>query len=55
MPLSVGGSVQLADDTDRTDPARLRRFIAEHRVTWGFVTPAVLSCSTRSRCPAGGW
>ncbi|MDP9845617.1 amino acid adenylation domain-containing protein [Streptosporangium lutulentum] len=53
VPLSVGGSVQLADDTDRTDPARLRRFIAEHRVTWGFVTPAVLSLLDPVTLP--GW
>ncbi|GAT70866.1 non-ribosomal peptide synthetase [Planomonospora sphaerica] len=43
VPLTVGGAVQLAGAADRADPARLQRFIAGHRVTWGFVTPAVLS------------
>ncbi|MFF5204858.1 amino acid adenylation domain-containing protein [Streptosporangium sp. NPDC000396] len=43
VPLAVGGALQLAGDADRADPARLQRFVAEHRVTWGVITPAVLS------------
>ncbi|WP_067143846.1 non-ribosomal peptide synthetase [Microtetraspora malaysiensis] len=43
VPLVVGATIYLAGDADRADPARLRRFIAEHRTTWGFITPAVLS------------
>ena len=42
-PLTVGGSVQLLGERDRDDPTRLRRFIAEHGVNWGFITPSVLS------------
>ncbi|MFI6794993.1 amino acid adenylation domain-containing protein [Streptosporangium canum] len=53
VPLAVGGAVQLAGDADRTDPARLQRFIAEHGVTWGFVTPAVLSLLDPATLP--GW
>ncbi|WP_406318545.1 amino acid adenylation domain-containing protein [Streptosporangium sp. NBC_01639] len=53
VPLSVGGSVQLAAETDRTDPARLQRFITEHRVTWGILTPAVLSLLDPAALP--GW
>lgn len=43
VPLAFGGSVQLATEADRADPTRLRRFVAEHGVDWGFVTPAVLA------------
>ncbi|MGV9775615.1 amino acid adenylation domain-containing protein [Streptosporangium sp. NPDC003464] len=43
VPLIVGGSVHIAGDADRSDPTRLQRFVAEHRITWGFVTPAVLA------------
>ncbi|WP_433217241.1 amino acid adenylation domain-containing protein [Microtetraspora malaysiensis] len=43
VTLSVGATINLVGDADRADPARLERFIAEHRVTWGFITPAVLS------------
>ncbi|QSB16307.1 amino acid adenylation domain-containing protein [Natronosporangium hydrolyticum] len=42
VTLAHGGCVALAGDSDRTDPARLQRFAAEHQVTWGVVTPAVL-------------
>jgi mycobactin peptide synthetase MbtE len=42
-PLTVGGSVQLLGERDRDDPVRLHRFIAGHRVNWGFITPSVLS------------
>ncbi|GAA4231701.1 amino acid adenylation domain-containing protein [Streptosporangium album] len=53
VPLSVGGSVQLAGEDDRTDPARLERFIAGHRVDWGVITPAVLSLLDPAALP--GW
>ncbi|WP_433260474.1 amino acid adenylation domain-containing protein [Actinosynnema sp. CS-041913] len=41
-PLAVGGSVHLVGSEDRADPARLDRFLREHRVTWLVVTPVVL-------------
>ncbi|MEV0972896.1 amino acid adenylation domain-containing protein [Microtetraspora glauca] len=53
VPLAVGGTVLLAGDADRADPARLQRFVAEHRVTWGFLTPAVLSLLDPDTLP--GW
>ncbi|WP_066949626.1 non-ribosomal peptide synthetase [Microtetraspora fusca] len=53
VPLAVGATVLLVGDVDRTDPARLRRFIAEHRVNWGFLTPAVLSLLDPAALP--GW
>ncbi|WP_433256787.1 amino acid adenylation domain-containing protein [Streptosporangium sp. CA-135522] len=53
VPLTVGGAIQLAGDADRTDPARLQRFVSEHRVTWGVVTPAVLSLLDPAALP--GW
>ncbi|MEV6521213.1 amino acid adenylation domain-containing protein [Longispora sp. NPDC051575] len=43
VTLSVGGAVQLVGDADRRDPARLHRFLREHRVTWGMATPTVLA------------
>ena len=43
VPLAHGGSVALTTDEDRADPARLQRFAAAHRVTWGLVTPAMLT------------
>jgi amino acid adenylation domain-containing protein len=43
LPLGAGGSVQLVGEQDRADPVRLQRFITEHRVTWSFVTPAILA------------
>jgi non-ribosomal peptide synthetase component F len=42
LPLTAGGQVCLLGDLDRTDPERLQRFAAEHRVTWGFVPPSLL-------------
>jgi amino acid adenylation domain-containing protein len=42
VPLSVGGEIELLREADRTDPTRLQRFVEEHEVTWGFVTPALL-------------
>ncbi|WP_242454354.1 non-ribosomal peptide synthetase [Bailinhaonella thermotolerans] len=41
-PLTRGGAVQLVPDEDRVDPGRLRRFLREHDVTWGFIPPALL-------------
>ncbi|MFS1303918.1 amino acid adenylation domain-containing protein [Streptosporangium longisporum] len=41
-PLASGGCVQLVPDEDRTDPARLQRFLEAHDVTWGFIPPALL-------------
>lgn len=38
----AGGEICLVGDEDRADPGRLQRFAAEHRVTWGFVSPALL-------------
>jgi len=42
LPLAMGGQVCLAGDTDRTDPARLQRFAAEHAVTSGYLPPSLL-------------
>ena len=42
-PAGPRGSVALTTDEDRADPARLQRFAAAHRVTWGLVTPAMLT------------
>ncbi|WP_228561742.1 non-ribosomal peptide synthetase [Catenulispora rubra] len=42
VPLAVGASVQLAAEPDRTDPARLRRFLIGHRVTFGSLPPMLL-------------
>ncbi|MFJ2031594.1 amino acid adenylation domain-containing protein [Streptosporangium sp. NPDC087985] len=53
VPLALGGALQLAGDADRTDPARLQRFIAAHEVTWGVITPAVLSLLDPAALP--GW
>ncbi|WP_433342577.1 amino acid adenylation domain-containing protein [Micromonospora sp. CA-111912] len=43
VPLLLGGAVQFLGADDRSDPARLTRFVAEHEVNWGFITPTVLS------------
>ncbi|TDP95214.1 amino acid adenylation domain-containing protein [Labedaea rhizosphaerae] len=40
--LMVGASIQLAAESDRADPERLRRFMVEHEVTWAEVPPALL-------------
>ncbi|MCT2581931.1 amino acid adenylation domain-containing protein [Actinophytocola gossypii] len=50
-PLSVGGTVALVGDTDRADPALLERFVTEHRVDIGIVTPAVLRVLDPARLP----
>ncbi|MEV0678601.1 amino acid adenylation domain-containing protein [Actinosynnema sp. NPDC050436] len=41
-PLAAGGCVHLVGAEDRADPARLHRFLREHRVTLLVVTPVVL-------------
>jgi mycobactin peptide synthetase MbtE len=51
-PLIVGGSIQLAGDSDRDDPARLQRFCETHEVTWGSLPPAVLPLLDPARLPA---
>jgi mycobactin peptide synthetase MbtE len=53
LPLTRGGSVQLASAEDRADPERLRRFIAAHGVDWGFITPTLLALLDPARVP--GW
>lgn len=53
LTLSGGGCVQLAGDADRLDSARLTRFVAEHRVNLGFLTPTVLSLLDPAEVP--GW
>ncbi|WP_410594924.1 amino acid adenylation domain-containing protein [Amycolatopsis sp. lyj-23] len=53
VPLAVGGSVQLAGTADRADPERLRRFVVEHDVNFGFVTPTLLSLLDPADVP--GW
>src|SRR5260370_12620784 len=51
VPLVRGGSVQLIPEGDRIDPARLQRFLEVHRVTWGYIPPAVLSLLDPARLP----
>ncbi|WP_319459351.1 amino acid adenylation domain-containing protein [Micromonospora sp. RTP1Z1] len=51
VPLLLGGSVQLLGADDRSDPARLARFIAAHEVNWGFITPTVLSMLDPAEVP----
>ncbi|HWM01001.1 MAG TPA: amino acid adenylation domain-containing protein [Actinophytocola sp.] len=53
LPLLVGAATQLVGDADRMDPARLERFIVEHRVDWGVITPPVLRTLDPARVP--GW
>jgi amino acid adenylation domain-containing protein len=53
VPLAVGGSVQLVGSADRADPERLRRFVVEHDVDWGFITPTLLSLLDPADVP--GW
>ncbi|WP_103354438.1 non-ribosomal peptide synthetase [Amycolatopsis sp. CA-128772] len=53
VPLAVGGSVQLAGSADRADPERLRRFVVEHDVNFGFITPTLLSLLDPADVP--GW
>ncbi|MGH3760562.1 amino acid adenylation domain-containing protein, partial [Actinophytocola sp.] len=52
VPLSLGGEIELLTEADRTDPARLQRFVERHEVTWGFVTPALLPLLDPERLPA---
>ncbi|HVQ89454.1 MAG TPA: amino acid adenylation domain-containing protein, partial [Mycobacteriales bacterium] len=42
VPLVRGGSIALAGAADRVDPARLQRFLAEHRVTFAYLPPPLL-------------
>ncbi|MEU7003413.1 amino acid adenylation domain-containing protein [Nonomuraea sp. NPDC046570] len=42
VALAAGGSLQLVDEEDRRDPARLQRFAAEHGVTWGGIPVPLL-------------
>ncbi|MBO0869990.1 MAG: amino acid adenylation domain-containing protein, partial [Micromonosporaceae bacterium] len=51
LPLVVGGSVQLVSTQDRADPQRLTRFIAQHRVDWGFITPSLLDLLDPAQLP----
>ncbi|MGW0435654.1 amino acid adenylation domain-containing protein [Micromonospora sp. NPDC003197] len=53
IPLIQGGSIQLVGTRDRSDPTRLQRFIAEHEVNWGFITPTMLSVLEPEGLP--GW
>ncbi|UOZ04676.1 amino acid adenylation domain-containing protein [Amycolatopsis sp. WQ 127309] len=53
VPLAHGGSVQLAGSADRADPERLRRFVVEHDVDWGFSTPTLLAMLDPADVP--GW
>ncbi|MFG1918412.1 amino acid adenylation domain-containing protein [Micromonospora sp. NPDC048898] len=53
VPLLLGGTVQLLGTADRADPVRLTRFIVEHEVNWGFITPTVLAMLDPADLP--GW
>jgi mycobactin peptide synthetase MbtE len=53
VPLTVGASVQLLSATDRADPERLRRFVVENEVDYGFITPTMLSMLDPADVP--GW
>ncbi|MFI6813448.1 amino acid adenylation domain-containing protein [Nonomuraea sp. NPDC050328] len=50
-PLARGGSVMFIPDEDRTDPARLQRFLEQHEVTWGTIPPALLPLLDPDRLP----
>ncbi|HEY0639334.1 MAG TPA: amino acid adenylation domain-containing protein, partial [Pseudonocardiaceae bacterium] len=52
VPLLAGGAVQLATEADRADPPSFHRFAAEHRVNWGFITPAVLDVLDPGELPS---
>ena len=52
LPLSTGGTVALAGAADRGDPARLQRFLAEHRVTTADVPPTLLPLLEPAALPA---
>ncbi len=53
VPLAQGGSVQLLGTADRADPERLRRFVTEHEVDHGFITPTLLALLDPADVP--GW
>ncbi|HEX6756701.1 MAG TPA: condensation domain-containing protein [Mycobacteriales bacterium] len=42
VPLAAGAEVDLVPDGDRADPARLQRFAAGHRVSWGVLPVSLL-------------
>ena len=50
-PLLSGGSVQLLSAADRTDPARLQRFLRHHQATWGYLPPSLLPLLDPSQLP----
>ncbi|WP_052371919.1 non-ribosomal peptide synthetase [Amycolatopsis taiwanensis] len=51
VALMVGASIQLAAESDRADPARLRRFMVEHEVTWADLPPALLPLLSPGELP----
>lgn len=51
VPLATGGSIQLLGEEDRIDPARLQRFLEQHRVTWGYLPPSLMPLLDPSRLP----
>ncbi|MPZ79310.1 MAG: amino acid adenylation domain-containing protein [Actinophytocola sp.] len=53
VPLTVGASVQLVSAADRADPERLRRFVVEHEVDYGVITPTMLAMLDPADVP--GW
>ncbi len=53
VPLTVGATVALVSDSDRTDPERLRRFLVAHEVQRGVITPTMLSMVDPADVP--GW
>ncbi|TCO45316.1 non-ribosomal peptide synthetase [Actinocrispum wychmicini] len=52
IPLLSGGSVQLVAERDRSDTARLERFLREHDVTWALIPPVLLRLLDPTRLPA---
>lgn len=50
-PLVRGGCVALVGDNDRMDPARLQHFLEHHKVTWGWLPPAILPLVDPDRLP----
>jgi amino acid adenylation domain-containing protein len=50
-PLIQGGTVCLVPEADRADAVRLQRFLAAHRVTWGFLAPALLALLAPEHLP----
>ena len=51
VPLLSGGSIQLLSSADRTDPARLQRFLRHHQATWGYLPPSLLPLLDPSLLP----